>query len=198
MKKLGILMFIVVLAGCTEDEIKKPEAPIDYGNFLNTKVPQINADVNDQSIHWEFGWQTYQMGCGAICPKGPEDPHRMVEFWLTQENGDNRFVISSPEYDASSPEAFDRVFGLGEKSLGHLGEDFNLQFRMNGSYYRTCEVDPEYKIEILKTRELVNTSLPTLRVWFVIKHVKAVNCASVDKFEIGNARIIAEFVGYKK
>lgn len=198
MKKLILLLLISVSISCNNDDDQIVEE--DYSFFLDEEIQQFRGTLNETSLFYQFGWNTYQMSSQALYVNGSaEDPMRLLKFILNQENGDNQFIISTPVFDTSSPVEYNDVFGLGLKNLGTGPDNFNVQIRENNVTYNICSQQSDYKIEVLKTEEnyLEPQMSYELKVWFKISHVSSVDCSSANDFEVNDALILASFNDYK-
>lgn len=198
MKKIILVVLIFCFISCDNDDAKPVKN--DYSFFLNLTSPQFRAKVNNAQLSWEFKVGQYQMSSSSLIPSGNFDnPQRLLRFVLNQESGNNQFVISTPIFDTSSAIAYNEVFGLGLKKIGTYSEAFHLSVLNKDVRYQICSSDANYKIEVLKTEEIISESPnPTiLKVWFKLDNIKLNYCNPNSNIELNDGLIIAHFIGYK-
>jgi len=198
MRKACFTFLVVLFFGCNNDDQTAPKN--DYSSFLQKTLPQFSGTINNAPFLWEFNVGTYQMSYSYLFPNGDaNDPNRLLDFVLNQEDGNNQFVITAPIYDTSSTTDFNKVFGLGLKNLGDSDENFHIRIRRNNVTYQICNSSANYKIEVLKTEEIVieNSNEKVLKVWFKIDNIELNNCDSDVNYSFNDGLLLAHFSGYK-
>ena len=198
MKKIILAALILIFIGCNNDD--ENQVNNDYSYFLNLTQPQFRAKFNNTNLFWEFNVGTYQMSSAYLFPNGEsEDPNRILRFVLNQENGNNQFVITTPIYDTSSETEYNNVFGLGLKKIGDSNENYHISIINNNTTHQICNSNANYKIEVLKTEEIIfeNPNPNILKVWFKIDNIELNNCNSNSDYKLNDGLLIAHFIGYK-
>lgn len=198
MRKLLFVISTLFIFSCSSDEDEKEQGYInEYSHFLALENPQFNGDVNGNFMIYEFGYNTFQMGSESWNPKGnPKEPIRQLLFALNQENGGNQFLISTPTYDSSSPTELNEIFRPGIKKIGPGDDSFYIQIISDNETYRICDVESDFKIEVLKAKEINSDeySARKINVWFKIDRVNSETCSTDTYFDIRNALILAHFI----
>ena len=198
MKKIPILLFVLFIFNCQSDDDNTPRVD-KTALFLEETTPQFTGKLEDYNISWSFGFSQYQMSSAFNYPNGESSPERYLRFALTQENGDNQLILFSPVFDSSSIASFNSVFGLGEKQIGNLLENYRLSIRKDGITYEACDLENLFKIEVIKTEEVLSddASGNKLKVWYKLEPINFSECDPNFDNSLSESFILAQFIGYE-
>lgn len=195
MKKILFIISILSILSCSSEE--EVEGINPYAYFLELDTPQFKANVNGSYLTYQYGYNRYQMASGSWNPRGDlKDPTRQLIFSLNQEDGNNHFSIFTPTYDSSTPTELDELFAPGIKKIGPGTDGFYIKIINDDSTFSICDVESEYKIEVLKSKEIFDDESVTRKflVWFLIDKIHSENCSTDTNFEIKDALILAQFL----
>lgn len=196
MKKTLFLLLTLSLVNCSNDDVVVTSS---YSEFLTQKLPQFTAVIDDQLLNWSYG-DEYQMDYTFMAPEGNDgDPHLSLGFRLSQDDGANQFLITTPLYDTSSEVEYNKVFALGVKKIGDASDEFHIRLVKNNVVYEVCDSDAGYTIEILKTQQVI-TGGPAnyiLKVWFKIDNIELNKCNPNTNKSLNNGLVMAHFMWTK-
>ena len=198
MKKILLIIFMLVFISCSKDD---EDGIKDYEYFLNFDTFQFRGNLNAKDIIYQYGIDAFQIASSSWIPNGnPKDPNRILLFALNSNEGNNQFFIETPNFDSTTPTELDQIFAPGIKKLGPGTDSFKVQIINNDSTFRLCDLDSDYKLEVLKTIEIfdldIEGSKRQFKVWFKIEKVLSDNCSSDTNFELKNALIIGRFIQF--
>ncbi|MDB5197544.1 MAG: hypothetical protein JWP88_1915 [Flaviaesturariibacter sp.] len=197
---LYFLMIMASFVSCKKSETVIP--PENHSLFLATQNTMFTGKLDNTSMDWRFGMafqksMSNENGTG-ICD--PSDPIRLVSFSLIDNaNPQDRFILYSPKYDASSNTAISSIFTPGKKKLGNKRTDFYFEWRLGSKTYSTTGSNTPGEIEILKAEEIINPiGMYIMRVWFKINgNMSTCACTNAKSVPV-NGYLLAEFIEYRK
>jgi hypothetical protein len=201
---LAVFTLCVIFVSCSKnsDEDIIIEQPKDYSAFLSTTDYKFFGKLDGVDFFWAMGVAKFQSLTGYENPDGICDTtnyDRTLLFGLSSEDGGKtRFQIHTPACNVKSQDGFNKVFSVGEKTLGARNIDFFLAIQIGDKQYYTNSYSGKNEIEILKTEEFNNYwGNPRLRVWFKIDaDLASCECNTVSS-RLTDGLLVAEFYGYK-